>query len=98
MSEAGGRVAGGPPRHRLRQAGGEELAALLAAAAGRLSADEALAAPLAAVLPLLPHLGKRDLLTVARDLRLSTAVRRRASLLAGEDAGGARFDRPRGEE
>lgn len=56
------------------------------------------ATPVESALPILPHLSKRDLLAVARDLRLSPAVRRRASLLAGEDVGGARFDRARGEE
>lgn len=56
------------------------------------------ATPVEVALPILPHLRKRDLLAVARDLRLSPAVCRRASLLAGEDAGGARFDRARGEE
>lgn len=56
------------------------------------------ATPVAAALPILPHLRKRDLAAMARDLRLAPAVRRRAGLLSGQDPGGTRFDRPRGEE
>lgn len=46
------------------------------------------ATPVAAALVLLPELRKNDLAAVARDLRISPAVRRRAALLAGEAAGG----------
>lgn len=56
------------------------------------------ATPVAAALPILPHLRKRDLAGMARDLRVAPAVRRRAALLSGRESRGARFDRPRGEE
>jgi hypothetical protein len=56
------------------------------------------ATPVAAALPILPHLRKRDLVGMARDLRVAPAVRRRAALLGGRESRGQRFDRPRGEE
>jgi hypothetical protein len=42
------------------------------------------AAPVPVVLPILPHLRKRDLRDLARKMRLSPVVRRRAQVLLGE--------------
>jgi hypothetical protein len=46
------------------------------------------ATPVTAALSLLPHLKKADLVALAQDLRIASAVRRRARLLSGQEARG----------